>query len=89
MGIKKLKDLFIKSNGASKKVSSLSIASNKEKLMEAAKSNVQKKEHNKADNFQSKREVEQLRNAINNKLKDPSMAKKAARILEEMITPKK
>ena len=81
MGLKKFKDLFNKSSGKEQK-SHLSAASTSKKddAMEP-----ERLRSTKDENLKTKLEVEQLQKLINQKLKDPAMAKKAAQILEEML----
>jgi len=78
MVAKKFKNLFIKSS--EQKLA----ASNKtgEKMEPAIN---KKPTPSQNENVKEKAEIEAFKKAIENKLKDPAMAKKAAQILEEML----
>ncbi|EQC44758.1 hypothetical protein [Bacteriovorax sp. Seq25_V] len=77
MGVKKFQNLFKNNEASAKKTG----ASSNEANMEARKESANSNNKNVAD----KASVEQMTKLIQNKLKDPAMAKKAAQIIEELL----
>lgn len=82
MSAKKFHNLFKKSEASPKSEASL-----KERSMNTQNSS-QPKTDTKVTNTQDKATVESLKSAINAKLKDPAMAKKAAQIITDLLGKK-
>ncbi len=80
MGVKKFQNLF-KNNEASAKKTEASSKKSQEVDMEARKDSTNSNTKNVAD----KASVEQMKKLIQNKLQDPTMAKKAAQIISELL----
>jgi hypothetical protein len=47
-----------------------------------------KETNNTSENISDKADIERMKKALSEKLKDPKMAKKAALIIAEMLNPK-
>lgn len=83
MGAKKFHNLFKKS-GASKSAE----APLKSAEQDMHTNTVKDSDTKKISNTQDKVVVENLKNVINAKLKDPAMAKKAAQIIQDLLNKK-
>ena len=84
MGLKKYKNLF--TGSGKKKSSATSNTSEKNMSSPATDTNKEPKKRNvPTDQVSDKAQIEQLRKIISSKLKDPSVAKKAAQLIEEML----